>query len=334
MQFLKCNRSWIRRNAHKWNSKWIYDLCHICFNIAWVDRDSGPHFCTKMKESVWSEAEIDFVAALREISHLRHVFAAYFAGGCCPAKRSISPSSPARNPAETAGIEIPKCQHAPPNAQKTEPKGLSQAQQKMGAAGSWGTCWADARLQDCTCATKKVLPKFLEFSLEFGEIASLAARLRQIACSLCSYYFPSLLKQVISSQAQQNKHWMMWLSTEMYRVCGGCRTRDAKNIWPNRILLLATVTIFVGLIWPPSSRPFMASLPQHFTPSCANAWTALASLLNGWGKLVLCESTDWHHQRRNTIQVMTMRKHNHCRDPTIVALKFRLLSMYASARVL
>ena len=36
---------------------------------------------------------------------------------------------------------------------------------------------------------------------------------------------------------------------------------------------------------------------------------------------VLCESTDWHHQRRNTIQVM-MQEHNDCRDPTIVAWSF------------
>ena len=26
------------------------------------------------------------------------------------------------------------------------------------------------------------------------------------------------------------KHSMMWLSAEMYRVWGGCRTRDVKNI--------------------------------------------------------------------------------------------------------
>ena len=48
-------------------------------------------------------------------------------------------------------------------------------------------------------------------------------------------YFPCFLKQVISSQDQQNKPWMMWLNAEMYRVWGDCRTRDAKNIWPNSI---------------------------------------------------------------------------------------------------
>ena len=39
-------------------------------------------------------------------------------------------------------------------------------------------------------------------------------------------------------------------------------------------------------------------------------------------KLVLCESTDWHHQRRNPIQVMMMQEHNDCRDLTIVAWSF------------
>ncbi len=111
-------------------------------------------------------------------------------------------------------------------------------------------------------------------------------------------YFPSLLKQVISSQDQQNKPWMMWLSAEMYRVWGGCRTRTR----------------------PPSSRP-LAAWPNTSPPAVPH-WTVLASLLNGCGKLVLCESTDWHHQRRNTIQVMTMREHNDCSDPTIVAWSF------------
>ena len=101
-----------------------YDLCPVCFKIAWVDWDSGPHF---FKFSVWSETQADFVTALREISHFPHVFSPFH-------RRSVQPKvdfsqftslEPCRNGWQNEefhirvwidDIWIPKCQHALPNA--------------------------------------------------------------------------------------------------------------------------------------------------------------------------------------------------------------------------
>ena len=70
-------------------------------------------------------------------------------------------------------------------------------------------------------STSQVSWIHLEFG-EIGHLATLTKRWGLIACSCAMNYFPSLFKQVISSQAQQNKyeHRMMWLSAEMYRVWG------------------------------------------------------------------------------------------------------------------
>ncbi len=134
---------------------------------------------------------------------------------------------------------------------------------------------------------KRVLPKFLEFVLNLVKIGNLAALTKcwgKIACSCAMNYFPSLLKQVISSQAQQNKHWMMWLSAETYVVWGGCRTRDAKNIWPNSIccmpqwpyLLDSFGHLGVGCVW-------RLGQTLHPPKGCANALNyASHLLLNGW----------------------------------------------------
>ena len=168
-------------------------VCSICFNIAWVDWDSGPHFFTKMNQFVWSETQADFVAALCEIFHKR----------CAQPKMDFSQFTslePCRNGWQKEefhirvwidDIEIPKCQHAQCFAfgslQKSWSLGLSLqlfAQQntshrtRIFALMFWVFpqkchCW---KLMTCWCKTtrpdlcKKVLPKFLEFILNLVKL--------------------------------------------------------------------------------------------------------------------------------------------------------------------
>ena len=164
-------------------------------------------------------------------------------------------------------------------------------------------------------STSQVYWIYLEF-VEMANLAALTKRWGKIACSCAMNYFPSLLKHVISSQARQNKykHRMMWLSAEMYCVWGGCNTRDAKNIWSNSICCIPQ--------WPYLLDSFewavYGGLAQHFTPQSTvpMQWTAL---------LIWCcvGRRKWHHQMpKYHLQIMTMREHNDCRDPTIIPWSF------------
>ena len=126
----------------------------------------------------------------------------------------------------------------------------------------------------------------------------------------------------------------MWLSAEIYSVWGGCRNfpkrppqrvaafplvkpRDVKSIRPKQHLLRATVTIFVGLIRPPSVEQVLFGslaqqrvVPMHWTALLICCWMGgdmLASrtlLENAWNILwpkatpcAVCDkrSTDCHH---------------------------------------
>ena len=253
-------------------------VCSICFNIAWVDWDSGPHFFTKMNQFVWCETQADFVAALCEIFHKR----------CAQPKMDFSQftSLESRNGWQKEefhirvwidDFEIPNCQHAQCFAsgslQKVgEPWSLySFLPSKIPPGRTRMRCWCFDKfpqechrwkLMTCWCKTtrryvcKRVLPKCIEF----------------------------ILKLVICQQ-NKNKHWMMWLSAQMYRVWGGyCRTVDAKNIRPNSICYIPQWPYLpdsfghlrVGCVW-------RLGPALHPPKRCANALNfASRLLLNGW----------------------------------------------------
>ncbi len=176
--------------------KWIYDLCHSCFDIAWVDRDSGPHSCTKMKKSVWSETEIDFVAALREISHLPHVFAPFRRRSAQPTVdfSQFTSSEPCRNCWQKEefhirvwidDVEIPSANINALHLGSLQKRHLFPArpskilpydEDKRWCFESFTAKYCCCKLMTCwrkitrPYLCKKVLPKFLEFILNLVKL--------------------------------------------------------------------------------------------------------------------------------------------------------------------
>ena len=179
--------------------------------------------------------------------------------------------------------------------------------------------------------------------LEFGEIGNLATltkrstkRWGKIACSCARNYFPNLLKQVISSQAQQNKykHRMMWLSAEMYRVWGGCSTRDAKNIRPDSICCIphdhicwTHVFTFGWAVYGGLAQHFspQSTVPMHWTSLLICCW--MGGYMLGWPHEHCLRRLDIFYRQRPLMSHVPL---NWCcvsrrfccrRDPTIAGIQ-------------
>ena len=112
---------------------------------------------------------------------------------------------------------------------------------------------------------------------------------------------------------------------------------------------LATFESAVYVAWPNTSPPkgLCQCIELHFSfavESVGRCWAGLTNIADikisyvspvstthDSCPLNWCCVTDWHHQCRNTIQILTIREHNDCRDPTIVCVKFCWRWIYASA---
>ena len=168
----------------------------------------------------------------------------------------------------------------------------------------------------------------------------------QKSTSQVSWFFVNLVKLVIWQpwrNAEARSHVVeQWITFEVFwNRSFPPRPSKISIEWSGsqQHLLHAAVTIFAGLIWPPSSGLCMAAWPSTSPPKglcqcielrfsfavewVGRCWAGLTNIAwecltyfiakdHSWlmsPKLVLCESTDWHHQRRNTIQIMTIRQH-------------------------
>ena len=161
-------------------------LCALFASILLELTEILAHIFSQGWNSVWSKTQADFVTALREISHLPPIFAPFH-------RRSAQPKvdfswfaslEPCRNGWQKEelpfrvwidDIEIPKCQHALPNALHL---GVFKKVVAMKALMFWvfpqnavaGSWWhADARTKDRTCAKERP-PKFLEFILNLVKL--------------------------------------------------------------------------------------------------------------------------------------------------------------------
>ena len=320
-------------------------LCSFCFNIAWVDWDSGTHFVTKMNQFVWCETQADFVAALCEIFH-RH---------CAQPKMDFSqstgffPTLPKWKPqkeefqASGCGSMILKFQNAnmlcmlciwessktwePWSLYSFLPSKIPPGRTRIFALMFWVfppkcCCW---KLMTCWCKTtrpylcKRVLPKFLEFILNLVKLVIWQPWRNAEARS-------HVLVQGITFQICWNRSFPARPSKISKR---GCSTRDAKNIRPDSIDHICWTHVFT------CGWAVYGGLAQHFSPQSTVPmhWTSLliccwmGGYMLGWPHEHCLRRLDIFYRQRPLMSHVPL---NWCcvsrrfccrRDPTIAGIQ-------------
>ena len=203
---------------------------------------------------------------IREISHLRHVFA----GGCVQPKGLFLPVHQLGNPAETAGsfkrsfmpLSLAQ-QNTPLNEDK---RWCFESFKKMALLEVEDMLTQDHK----TVLVQKSTSQVSWIYLEFGEIGSLAARLRQIACSCAIITFQVCWNRSFPARPSKiSIEWCGWaLRCIVFGVVVELGTPRISD--PTAFVACHSDTICQTHLATFESAVY-GSLAQHFTPSCANA---------------------------------------------------------------